>query len=354
MLEIRQREAAPVGKRKYDLFRDGVIVTGAFASRDDCSFKDRETFRKIDEESCLDFAESLYAISLDWHFNVPELLSSIYIQAEGHICYYLTARGTLRYWKRPYSFTEYTDELVMVCESLGRTDLECDIYDSDEDPSCELKFCIDRSSRLCDEIAKTLNIVKLISSRAEEGLYTKTQANSLSTVFDFPEDSKVACEQYLLYFIQFLRDLGVEATSRLSHDAGRVLFTVVPNDKNQGLEKIRTALDIYINLPSAQLENVEEYPAIQRLSANIYHLKSQLSLTRAIVEAQETTIAHQRQMLSNDIMRESRQHTRSSSGDSEEILGGLISITRYDVKGITINLPELYRHLRDLFTKNSR
>jgi hypothetical protein len=35
------------------------------------------------------------------------------------------------------------------------------------------------------------------------------------TFFDFPEPVKVPCQQYLLYFVQFLKDVGVEATAEL-------------------------------------------------------------------------------------------------------------------------------------------
>ena len=56
------------------------------------------------------------------------------------------------------------------------------------------------------------------------------------TYFEFPDAVRVPCEQYLLYFAQFLRDLGVEASSELRHEVGMVLFSVTPTDlrTNQG------------------------------------------------------------------------------------------------------------------------
>jgi hypothetical protein len=43
---------------------------------------------------------------------------------------------------------------------------------------------------------------------------------SLAVFFEFPEPIKTACEQYLLYFGQFLKDLGVSATTALTHESG--------------------------------------------------------------------------------------------------------------------------------------
>jgi hypothetical protein len=251
----------------------------------------------------------------------------------------------LRHWKKPYSFSEYAAELAKQCKSLDRADLEFAIYASDEEDSCEFKFCIERSTRLCDELSRTTRVVKSVCNKAEEALFSSADGNSLTTVFDFPEEVRVACEQYLLYFIQFLLDIGVEAASRMSHDAGRVLFTVVPRDKKHGLENVRRALDLYISLPSAHLEaGPGSDSSIQRLVANVYHLKSQLSLSQAILQAQEATINQQRLMLQNVL-----QKSRTNASEPEEILGGLVSITRYEAKGITINLPEFYRQLKKLF-----
>jgi DNA-binding transcriptional regulator LsrR (DeoR family) len=76
---------------------------------------------------------------------------------------------------------------------------------------------------------------------------------SVQLSFDFPKEVRIACEQYLLYFGQFLSDLGVSADTAITHEAGKVLFTVTPTDRDTALEKIREALDTYLQLPSQPL-----------------------------------------------------------------------------------------------------
>jgi hypothetical protein len=56
-------------------------------------------------------------------------------------------------------------------------------------------------------------------------------------------------EQYLLYFVQFLEDLGIHATADLQEQARGVLLTVTPQDGREALERIREALDVYLQIP---------------------------------------------------------------------------------------------------------
>lgn len=74
--------------------------------------------------------------------------------------------------------------------------------------------------------------------------------NSVLTRFKFPDPVKVPCEQYLLYFAQFLKDAGVDASVDLKREAGGVLFSVTPKDSSEALSKIRQALDLYLHMPS--------------------------------------------------------------------------------------------------------
>jgi hypothetical protein len=50
------------------------------------------------------------------------------------------------------------------------------------------------------------------------GSYSASETPSgdgVAIQFEFPGPLKVACEQYLLYFAQFLRDLGVEVEAKI-------------------------------------------------------------------------------------------------------------------------------------------
>jgi hypothetical protein len=181
--------------------------------------------------------------------------------------------------------------------------------------------------------------------------------------FDFPEEVRTPCEQYLIYFVQFLKDLGVEATADIQHKAGKVLFAVTPTDKNQALDKIRAALETYLRLASSPVgssSDPEDEMAVQRLLANLDHLKSQLRLSYMMVrtqeitiQAQQYTIASQHRTMSGQILLDSLKDVtpKSKEDDTEEILRGMLEITKYKGKGFSVNFPEIFRQLRERFKK---
>jgi hypothetical protein len=192
---------------------------------------------------------------------------------------------------------------------------------------------------------------KILKARVEEG--------SLVVSFDFPPQVKVPCEQYLLYFVQFLQDLGVDATSHLEDQAGQVLFSVTPSNEKDALDKIRDALDMYLRFPSSPISNSDSQPiAIQRLESNILHLRGALKLAAAELQAkdatiqtQQLTIDIQKGLLSGEILMDSMKNVTPKAEDKEPLLGGVVALATLKGKGLEVNLGELFRKLKKKFSK---
>ena len=269
----------------------------------------------------------------------------------------------LRDWKKPYSFAEYTQELLRISESRRIPNTECIRCDSGEEPYDEDSFVIkfsvsDPTVPIGDEIERTFQLVRDICSEAISGFLIRS-TTALTTVFDFPEGVETPCEQYLIYFVELLRQLGVHATSKVTHQTDQVLFTVYPSNGPEvlesgleALEKLRTALELYIHLPSSTLEESESTQdhVTQQLLANIHHLRTQLALRQAVVQAEQVMIDPQ--LLSNDLVcRSLRLSTFGPPQDQEQLLSGLDCLTLVEGKGFKVNLPKMYRWLKDLTPK---
>jgi hypothetical protein len=180
-------------------------------------------------------------------------------------------------WKEAYSINEYVEEFLRLY-NLANPPLE---LLQDHLPSDLVFSIILRSpqSTIGDEIERCTNAIIQLDREARASLLSKLREHSLLTFFDFPEEVRIPCEQYLLYFIQFLKDLGVEATGEIQQEAGQVLFSVTPTDRDTALDKIRVALEIYMRLPSSPISDSSSGEIVaQRLEANIYHLSSTLSI----------------------------------------------------------------------------
>jgi hypothetical protein len=258
-------------------------------------------------------------------------------------------------WKRPYSFAEYSKEFrrkVSLAEDLKST------WGRSLNGFVVRVRVPSPESKISKVVMPYVNILRELNKATELSLSIQIRSDSIVMNFDFPNEVRVPCEQYLLYFVQFLQDLGIEATSELQHEVGQVLFAVTPANPREALDKLRTALEIYLRLPSSSFSNLsggESEVAIQRLVANIHHLKGQLALSQAILQTKDTTIQNQQQYIQNhqrvmsgEVMIDSLRNVTPKSKDEskEKFFGGTVSITKYEGKGFEVDLPEMLRWLK--------
>jgi hypothetical protein len=270
-------------------------------------------------------------------------------------------------WKQPWSIKEYQIEFKKVFEQENLPGIVWDPLGShivttllSPETNIGLKYILqDTETPLGEEITKRTHVLLQLHKLTEKSLLAILRHGSVVMEFDFPEEVKLPCEQYLLYFGQFLRDLGVESETALTHEAGQVLFTVTPTDKEQALDKIRAALNVYLQLPSSPIsDSANESIVIQRLESNILRLRSDLRLAAAELQAKNATIqAHeliisiQKGLLSGEIIIDSLKDLPPKLKDTEELFGGTVALKKYDGKFVEVDLPELYRKLKRLFEK---
>lgn len=267
-------------------------------------------------------------------------------------------------WKEFWSITEYANQFIRKVEGKASRVVLADetvtqgfgVYFNIDEPEANIGTEIDKKGDILLDIHD--EVVKLLSDRIRQ------DNDAVVMSFDFPEEVKVPCEQYLLYFVQFIKDLGVEATAELQHEAGRVLFSVTPTNKETALDKIRAALEIYLRLSASPINDsssLNNEIAIQRLVGEIQSLQSRLTLARAEIQFKDKTIEAQqfiidRQRLSGDIMLESLKNVtpQPPKEDKEEVLGGIVEITKYEGKGINVNFAEVFRRLKEYLAKKTQ
>lgn len=269
-------------------------------------------------------------------------------------------------WKNPFSIKEYIGLLrTNIFNELGYN------IDNDEVIAGISLPLPDSNLSLLEAVQYSVDKFKSYHTTVFEKL-SKDNTNSLETRFsNFPEEVRIPCEQYLLYFSEFLRDLGISATTDIRHEAGEVLFSVTPTDPDQALDKIRVALEIFLNLPKSEIVITpdEEFEiAMLKAKANIDHFNSQLSLAKAEIRVKEREIQAleatlETKDISIEFLREKlNQQKRLLEGeiaegiidiepkpkkeDKVEFLDGVFAITQIEEKGFRVNLAQLYRKLR--------
>lgn len=151
-------------------------------------------------------------------------------------------------WKNPWSMSDFIEELKCIWRehSIEGATFESEHYIPNFTLKCQIN---DLTSTFGAEERKFLGPMCQLIQSTYDSLAAKAHGDALVAHFNFPEEKRVACEQYLLYFVQFLKDLGVEANAKLESEQGQVLFAVTPANGQEALDKIREALGIYLNLP---------------------------------------------------------------------------------------------------------
>jgi hypothetical protein len=267
-------------------------------------------------------------------------------------------------WKQLWSMSDHGREYKSVIDSLEIPGLVS--HWNDEEiilNGMKISFHLtDQNAIIQSEIESRLLFLEKAHEQTLISLLSGTEPDAILTRFSFPEEVKVPCEQYLLYFIQFLRDIGIEATSQLREEAGDVLFSVTPVEQEEALENIKAALEIYLRLPSnpsiTTFTSMETEIGVQRLVSNILHLNSQLVLANATIQQKDMLlqqqgifIQQQQQLLSGQVLIQSRQGGEISE-NKESLISDIISIKKFDWKFIELDLPTLLRRLKQRFKRN--
>lgn len=258
-------------------------------------------------------------------------------------------------WTSPFSASAYLQAFKEVAKSssVGEPEFRPDITDGFG------VICVLRNKDLAlkELISERMDAVRQLSSIAAEEALRTVRKNSLVTWFNFPASIKTSCEQYLIYFVQFLEDLGIKANSEIKDDAGRILFSVTPADGASALGNIKQALEAYLDLPRNPEFNAvaDEFSdmAVSQLKANVFFLKSQLALAQAMLEAKNATI----EALNFTIFQQRQLQTGSASSgnpkendkDSEPIIGDTVHLTKFEGKFLKVDLPTILRRLKRSF-----
>jgi hypothetical protein len=377
MIEIRavQTEA---GFRAHRLILDGVEVSREHAYSSGAGRRDvsaiiygEEALTLLRRQRITDIPPELTRLSIDRDHSDRELnlrvrptFTRTEIGAPVRLSFVFVFR--VHVWKRPWSMGEMRDAARTTLLEGNIEGLEWNTAQRPM-PSSITNFTVDVSS--IDEratIGELLDTwsprVSELVSQVERELATRARPDSLVALFDFPVEVRTPCEQYLLYFVEFLRDVGVEAQADVTHDAGRVLFSVTPQTGAQALDRIREALEAYLELPAAgdlgDLTSFGTNPRVQQLVANIQHLKGQLYIASAALQLKDATIAQLSDSrgsgthlaLTGEVVQTSLKaiDAPGRSDDVEEVIPGLVKLSEFKAKGVSINLAELYRRLRQL------
>lgn len=255
------------------------------------------------------------------------------------------------HWAKPWSMASVAKQFEL---NLTKQNSKFLKYWQDDDESMLNGFGVEYFpesdlATIDTEIDTVLTLLENLALQTNQDLLASIDNNSVATFFQFPNEAKTACKQYLLYFAQFLADIGIEADTEIKEELNQTLFRVIPADKNESLEQIRQALSVYLQAPSdntlpTQLASNSDI-AIRQWEANIFHLKSQLALATSIIQAKESAI-EMLQLSNYQYKQLLESHSNSKDKNKEDIIKGIVTVDKFETKGLTVNIAEIIRRLK--------
>lgn len=246
-----------------------------------------------------------YSLSVSWHrvetFNEEdEIISS---EKTGELRLELDAYPRPGEWLEHFSFLEFSTAVERV-NRRRENGFELSLYSTDYEENLEIYKLIRAGDISLAEIFDPFEAeTKLTFDDALLEMERSSSKGEILASFEFPDDLQVPCEQYLLYFSQFLKDIGISAESSLTREAGHVLFAVNPADGNDALQRIKEALAVYLNLPEANVVFDESFASmrLQQQVENLKHSQSiagrELKLAQRVIEAQDRVIEEKNQTI---------------------------------------------------------
>ena len=252
---------------------------------------------------------------------------------------YFSVPLDLRNWRRPWTPVEFVDTLAEVARDFADSEITVDQAAYLRNVSGVISFPLLSQCCSAREVLKTrLPIVLSVLDETSIRLASCPTATLVSETFTFLDGISIPAQRYLLYFTQFLADLGIGATSELKQGPGTVLFAVKPLSKDAALERIREALKLYLHLPthpdfleaSAAFKN----PAVVDLRAAVMDLRVQLASVKASLNGLRLSSGRR------------RGRARTMAELEEPLVGRFLTVKPYEGKWYKINLPLLLRSLK--------
>lgn len=357
---------------------------------------DKNLLESIFEYTSSDILEGYEGVKfyLEWNLNLSQSFDDFYSNSfdisrkEGRLELEYDLACNYDGWANPWSMIDHLHEFYCYfCEEVDLHE-EVDMFKINgkkypEDFSLEylqeddwidhydwanvrISYVFDEDNSLFkNQVSKFFAILQKAHDKALDRLQSNADHRSLMQRFHFPDEVKVACEQYLLYFAEFLRDVGIEAKSSLQDSGNYTLFVVEPKNKDEALDNLRIALEVYLRLPNSPGfygSNVLDVSIpVQRLSSQIQFLQSQLTLANATLQQKDFLISQQSQFIesqrfhiqqfSPQILLSSRKESEKEGSNEEPIVGDYLKVKDYEWGPLVFGLPELLRKMREYFSK---
>ncbi|RYV00961.1 hypothetical protein SOPP22_19420 [Shewanella sp. OPT22] len=259
-------------------------------------------------------------------------------------------------WKGQFNPFLIRDELIKRIKLQQHFSISEKITSDDDLGSAAIFFDldfdqVDNYQELFTSLAKFLNNS---FAEIEEELSIGGFSEKVVARFSFDSQAQQACLSYLNYFIDFLKDIGIQSHSEVKRSSENTIFSIIPDSKETSLQMISDALSFYLNLPrvSQDISSIGGDPLtelkVERLKAEIDKLKSSLRTSEAIIKYQEHLLVDgsNSSKLKEPIDALSDIYVDTEKKDTTEFLNGGIKLGVFKKGGVEFHWGTLLNYFK--------
>ncbi|WP_181316435.1 hypothetical protein [Photobacterium kishitanii] len=254
-------------------------------------------------------------------------------------------------WNEPYSYGSYVDYLDELIEGQSIPIKKYSKHESVSSPylaALGVTFHLDEGD-VVESILSYAKKISLAQKQVHVTLVNKEPKDALVKLFSFPKEYEAICVQYLVWFGEFLAELGIKAQVISEQNGTSTKFIVAPEDAEETLAQVEKLFYTYLSLPYAEFlpaSNSDVYNKVLllNLKAQVDYFKTQIELKEATIEMKSTTI----RTLQTRYEQASKELLllKSVRDDRLELFGGVFSLGSFAWGPFTLNTKAVLEKLR--------
>ncbi len=200
-------------------------------------------------------------------------------------------------WNEPYSYGSYVDHLDELIEGQSEPIKKYSKHESVGSPylaALGVTFHLDEGD-VVESILSYAKKISLAQKQAHVTLVNEEPKDALVKLFNFPKEYEAICVQYLVWFGEFLAELGIKAQVISEQNGASTKFIVAPEDAEETLAQVEKLFYTYLSLPYAEFlpasnSDSSNKALVLSLKAQVDHFKTQIEFKEAVIETKNATI----------------------------------------------------------------
>lgn len=255
-------------------------------------------------------------------------------------------------WDMSYSYGRYVDCVNSLVEGQSKPIKKYSKHESTESSYfASLGFTFHfKEGDVVESILKCVNKISIAQNQAHAKLANHESKDVLVRLFDFPDRYSTVCTQYIVWFGELLKKIGLEAYLSTKESSQGMMLSIEHEGGQELTAKIEKLFYGYLSLPYSEYLP-SQLPTDPQYKMELLLLKNQVDQFKFnLLQAKN---ALELQSMKNDELAQELNRKedelillKSAQNSKLEILDGALAIEKFKIFGVTVNPKKVLELLK--------